>query len=192
MTGWQVLALRAAQELEIPFDRTMMTRIRSYLRTAVHSDGTATYANRGIAEGRKGINMVAVGMLSQLYVGVSPNSPSIRRASERILRNPPDVEKTYDWLRYFQSTYYWYSATLAMFQIGGEEWGAWNHFLQQTVLPEQNREPHEDGSWEPDGNWLGVMGGRITSTALNVLTLEVYYRYPPLHSYRRKPTTDDE
>ena len=67
-----------------------------------------------------------------------------------------------------------------MFQLGGAPWEAWNHFLKQSVLPHQSAAPHEDGSWEPDGNWLGVMGGRLASTALNVLTFEVYYRYPPL------------
>jgi hypothetical protein len=190
ITGWQIMAIRAAQELDIPFEKSMLNGIRAYLPTCVQPDGAALYANRGIAEGRKGINMVAVGMLSQLYAGVPSRARSIQLARDRILINPPDIEKTYDWLRYFQSSYYWYTATLAIFQLGGKEWEAWNHFLQQTVLPLQNREPHEDGSWEPDGNWLGVMGGRIVSTALNVLTLEVYYRYRPLHAYKKPPQAD--
>ncbi len=32
------------------------------------------------------------------------------------------------------------------------------------------------GSWDPTGRW-SPQGGRVYSTALAVLTLEVYYRY---------------
>ena len=32
------------------------------------------------------------------------------------------------------------------------------------------------GSWDPDGPW-GMVGGRVYSTALALLTLEVQYRY---------------
>lgn len=180
ITGWQIMAMKTAQELDIPFDTSMLERTRGFLGRCIRRDGTALYADSGVAAGRKGINMVAVGMLSRLYVGDSPDAPGIRHAQDRILRNPPELEKTYDWERHFQSSYYVYSATLAMFQLGGAPWEAWNHFLKQSVLPHQSAAPHEDGSWEPDGNWLGVMGGRLASTALNVLTFEVYYRYPPL------------
>ena len=67
---------------------------------------------------------------------------------------------------------------------GGQRWEAWNHFIKKAVLPGQSRAGHEKGSWEPDANWLGSMGGRVFTTAMNVLTLEVYYRYPPLHAYK--------
>ncbi len=32
------------------------------------------------------------------------------------------------------------------------------------------------GSWETEGRWCGE-GGRVYATAINALTLEVYYRY---------------
>ena len=34
---------------------------------------------------------------------------------------------------------------------------------------------HADGSWDPIGEWC-VAGGRVYATAINALTLEVYYR----------------
>jgi len=41
-----------------------------------------------------------------------------------------------------------------------------------------SREAGQDrqGSWEPDGRWC-CKGGRVYATAVNALTLEVYYRY---------------
>ena len=34
----------------------------------------------------------------------------------------------------------------------------------------------EDGSWNPVGEWC-LAGGRVYATAINALTLEIYYRY---------------
>ena len=34
----------------------------------------------------------------------------------------------------------------------------------------------KDGSWEPSDRW-SVEGGRAYATAINALTMEVYYRY---------------
>ncbi|MBK9976081.1 MAG: hypothetical protein IPP14_15010 [Planctomycetes bacterium] len=38
----------------------------------------------------------------------------------------------------------------------------------------------EHGSWDSVDAW-GSAGGRVYSTAINCLTLEVYYRYQKLH-----------
>ena len=40
----------------------------------------------------------------------------------------------------------------------------------------QRRAGCEDGSWDPVGEW-GAAGGRVYSTAICAMTLEVYYRY---------------
>lgn len=186
ITGWQVLALRTAEELAIPFPTAMTNRVQGYLERCVFEDGRAEYANIGIGQGRQGCNMAAVGMLCRLYFGARPASAEIQGAVKILLRNPPDMQKSFDWDKTYQSSYYWYYATLALFHLGGPPWEAWNHFIQKTLLPLQSTRVHEAGSWNADGNWIGTLGGRVTATALLVLTFEVYYRYPPLHAYRGK------
>jgi len=53
--------------------------------------------------------------------------------------------------------------------------------LQAALLPLQHRSGGPlDGSWDPDPVW-GGHGGRVYATALAALTLEVYYRYLPMH-----------
>jgi hypothetical protein len=42
------------------------------------------------------------------------------------------------------------------------------------------------GSWSSAGDTYGNAGGRLMVTSLNLLTLEVYYRYLPLY-YRGPP-----
>jgi hypothetical protein len=186
ITIWQVMAFKAAEAGGLPVPEEMMQRLRQFLRSAIRPGGEAVYADRGIAEGRRGVGMSAAALLSHLYIGASPKSPWVAEAADRILRNPPDPEKVPEWDTSFQSSNYWYSATLCLFHLGGTRWEAWSHFLQKTLLPGQSMASHEEGSWPPDGNWLGAMGGRIFTTAMNILTLEVYYRYPPLHVYGKK------
>ena len=53
------------------------------------------------------------------------------------------------------------------------------------MLPLQRKDAHIAGSWDPEPNWVGRSGGRVYSTAINVLTLEVYYRYRPVFTSRK-------
>jgi hypothetical protein len=81
--------------------------------------------------------------------------------------------------------YYWYYGTLAMFQVQGTKWNEWNLAMQRHVLRAQRTEGHLAGSWDPDTVW-GSYGGRIYSTAMGTLCLEVYYRYLPLTSIQEQ------
>jgi hypothetical protein len=84
--------------------------------------------------------------------------------------------------------YYWYYGTYAMFQIGESKWRTWNEAMKKALLPTQRRGGCEDGSWDGLGEWC-VAGGRVYATALNALTLEIYYRYERegVASSRRSP-----
>ena len=181
VTGWMVMAVHSARQGGITIDPTMRSSLRKYISRAVQPSGWSTYADRGVGKGRQGISIAAVGMLSKLYLDWSPRSPELRRTAERILRRPPDRDSRVHWEREFQSSYYWYYATLALFHLGGDSWDAWNVLLQREVLPLQRTRGEQAGSWDPDPNWLGAEGGRISTTALNILSFEVYYRYRPLH-----------
>jgi hypothetical protein len=73
--------------------------------------------------------------------------------------------------------YFWYYASLALFRHGGEPWDQWNQHLQSTLLPNQRA----NGSWEAISLYADYAGDgandRSYTTAMCVLTLEVYYRY---------------
>ena len=59
--------------------------------------------------------------------------------------------------------------------------------LKSAVIEHQHvdRARDEYGSWDPLDPWSSV-GGRVYSTALNCLTMEVYYRYPRVFGTRKK------
>ncbi|MCA8960669.1 MAG: terpene cyclase/mutase family protein [Planctomycetes bacterium] len=181
VTGWQAMAIHTALENGLSVDERMVNRLRGFLRRAVRRNGWATYADRGTGQGRGGVSMVAVGMLSKLYLGASTTAKDIVAAANILVRNPPDPDARSEWERTFQTSYYWYYATLALFHVGGDHWSAWNTYLERSVLPLQAKSGHERGSWDPDPNWVGSAGGRIATTAMCILMFEVYYRYTPLH-----------
>jgi hypothetical protein len=76
--------------------------------------------------------------------------------------------------------YYWYYGSLALFQLQDEAWRPWNAALQTELLSLQRKEGELAGSWDPNTVWGGY-GGRVYSTAMAALCLEVYYRYLPLY-----------
>jgi hypothetical protein len=73
-----------------------------------------------------------------------------------------------------------------MFMAGGEPWKRWNDVVRDHILSLQVRGTDcARGSWEPNDRWSSE-GGRVYSTALAVLSLEVYYRFA------REPTDKAE
>jgi hypothetical protein len=64
--------------------------------------------------------------------------------------------------------------------LQGPVWRHWNEALQAQLLGTQQKTGPLAGSWDPDPVWGGY-GGRIYSTTLSTLCLEVYYRYLPLY-----------
>ena len=77
-----------------------------------------------------------------------------------------------------------YYVAQALYQVGGEPWKAWNTAMEPAIIDHQRKDGDQRGSWDPVGAWGGE-GGRIYSTAMGVLSLEVYYRYSRLFSTRR-------
>ena len=74
-----------------------------------------------------------------------------------------------------------------MFNLGGPEWDDWNRSIRRTLIETQCRDGCEAGSWDPERPTLDIQcmkAGRIATTALSTLTLEVYYRYLPLYRIR--------
>jgi hypothetical protein len=78
---------------------------------------------------------------------------------------------------------HWYLATLAVYLSDGPSnstWKNWNKAIKAALLDKASRDRAScaHGSWPPVGRWAGS-GGRVVSTALVVLSMEVYYQYEP-------------
>ena len=125
--------------------------------------------------------MSAVGVLCRLFAGQSRKEASIRSGVDILNQQPPMWREAKGRSLSSINIYYWYYATYAMFQFGGKPWAVWNNKMQRALVDTQRAEykddsPEVDGSWDPIGEW-GISGGRVYSTALGAMTLEVYYRF---------------
>lgn len=66
-------------------------------------------------------------------------------------------------------------AQMALFQQGGDIWHAFNNGVKKRIGSTQLQHNAPNGPVAPRGEWTGA--GRVFSTALGALCLEVYYRY---------------
>lgn len=95
--------------------------------------------------------------------------PAQQRAGKALARMLPQ------WKAGPQSTVdyvYWLFGSQAAFQLSGKTWQAWNQALKPTLTGNQA----DDGSWPATGAW-SFATGKVGSTALATLTLEVYGRH---------------
>ena len=106
---------------------------------------------------------------------------------ENLLENLPDNGEG-------RNTYYWYYATMAIFNFVGPEWDTWNRRMRRVLIESQEKQGCAMGSWDPENpsadEW-GGQGGRLMTTCLSTLTLEVYYRYLPLFQINAPPVAPE-
>jgi hypothetical protein len=177
--GWVVMGLKSAKEVGIPIPKEPAVR-RGIL---LWLEKVATGQSRGLASYQPWENvtptMTAEAWVCRQFLGVGGPGPASSEAAESLLRNDSDRGKT--------NVYYWYYATLALYQHGGESWTKWNAKIRDKIVGLQTISGHQSGSWEPDGSQYGSKGGRIYCTTLAALSLEVYYRYLRLYDEPKIP-----
>jgi hypothetical protein len=164
--GWQLLALKSAElaGLELPSNarRGMITFLKS----------VASGKHGGLASYRPGEpvsrTMTAEALFCRQLLGMTRENPANSEAGNYLAQELPGDGPV--------NLYYWYYATLAMYQLQGEHWEKWNEALLAELLRLQRDSGTLAGSWDPDPIW-GSYGGRVYSTALGALCLEVYYRF---------------
>ncbi|MHC5019549.1 MAG: HEAT repeat domain-containing protein [Planctomycetota bacterium] len=176
ISGWAVMALKSALVADLDVPRRTWDRARRFVRRSQRTDGEYAYDT---TKSRFGPAMTAAGLVCDLYLGTNPESVALGKAATRVLNETPDWGRLTS--EQAHTVYYWYYGTLAMFQRGGKSWHTWNTAMRTTLLTHQRTDGHAAGSWDPDGLWLAKHGGRVYATTLNILSLEVYYRYLPVY-----------
>jgi hypothetical protein len=189
--GWVIMALKSAKVAGLKVPKEAFSGGIRRLEEITERDadgywGKVGYAARGQHLYNRGLTMTAVGMTSFQFLG---RGEETRQQVELLAAVPPawspgtgvgaDLQP--------QDFYYWYYATLGIFQAGGASWNTWNDRLKKALVPSQRKGGVKDGSlqdlegsWDPVSGWDNN-GGRVYTTALGALCLEVYYRYLPLY-----------
>lgn len=166
MFGWQLMALKSAVNAGIPVPEETKRGMTKFLqaRALGTRGGLAGYkANEAPSPA-----MTAEALFCRQMFGVRPRDGATQEAVTYLRQNLPRLN-VYD-------EYYWYYGTLAMFQYDGTPWKEWNGALRDMLIGLQRTEGPLAGSWDPNGKWAGI-GGRLYSTAVSTMSLEVYYRF---------------
>ncbi len=180
-TGWAVLALKSAKLSKLSVPREAFEGAANWIDKVTEEQYYKTgYSTRGdggarlsTAKSWKPLEaMTAAALTARIFMGESARSPKVIGAATLLKNSPPKwnvSDGTID-------MYYWYYGALGMYQMGGPYWTTWNAALKDALIPTQHTKGCLDGSWDPVCAW-GSAGGRVYSTAINALTLEIYYRY---------------
>ncbi len=199
ITGWMVFALKSAQNAGTLVSKDNFDGALDWFNQMTDpSSGRTGYAigeggGRGGLPSRQRIYLekfpphksealTAVSLLCRIFMTDTekvsdwkdhPDYELLRKQADLILKTPP----VWDEEGGSCDMYYWYYATFAMNQWGGKHWKVWKKAIERALVPNQRRGADNfTGSWDPVGPW-GADGGRVYSTAICTLILEVYYRY---------------
>lgn len=197
ISGWAVLALKSAKAVGFSVSDAVLANLADLYDRHSLDSGETYYADREYGElpaTRTGIGMVGVGLTARVILDADKFHSRNAAAERMLLAEKPTwaafLKASYSASEPNFSTFYGlYYGTLGMFlknQGQGPAWEQWNTALKETLLNNQVLTGDRKGSWPAADSWIGPIMGDLYSTACSVLSLEVYYRYNPMH----RPETD--
>ncbi len=189
IVGWQIQALQAAKlSKDLVVDDRVIKKARKFLDLVSGGSRKSMYGYADNAGAAPGTALTASGLLSRYTIdGWGPNHPGMIDGVGGLAKNPPPGKGA------VKNLYYFYYATQVMHFYEGEDWKNWNEGpkgpdgtrkggMRDWLVGEQvKKDGEKPGSWDAEGGTFGSSCGRLGTTAVSLLTLEVYYRHLPLY-----------
>ena len=175
--GWAIFALRSANIAGIAIPRSALKGASRYLDAAA-SAAEPPKSQYGYQPGSgTSVTMTAEALVCRQLLGWEREFDPLIKGVDFISAN---LESAQD-----RNIYYWYYATQLLHNMKDKNWPAWNMKMRENMISLQVKGNGCDrGSWDPEAptkdQW-GGQAGRLFTTSLSLLTLEVYYRYLPLY-----------
>ena len=167
VTGWQITALKSALHGKLRVPRHVWYRASEFL-DSVQDDRGAAYGYQEPTKKKR--SMSVVGLFARMMLGWPHDHRPLLKGISKIADQGPHQNHMY----------FNYYASQVLRHHGGSGWKRWNPRMRDYLVELQATEGHETGSWYIDENWSD-RGGRLYTTTLAILTLEVYYRYMPMY-----------
>lgn len=173
--GWQIFAMRSAHLGGLEVNKAVLKRSRAYLDRVAMDPSRATYAY--MPGWVVSPSMTAEALVCRQLLGWPRDHPAMLAGTAGVAAHLQASQQ--------RNIYYWYYATQLLHNMKGKDWEQWNVRVREGLLDLQcSGEGCDRGSWdptEPQIDLWGAKGGRLFTTSLSLLTLEVYYRYLPLY-----------
>jgi hypothetical protein len=170
VTGWQVLALKAAENAGFAIPGYVFPAAAKFVRSLQDKEeGSFSYSSPG----GSGDSCARAGMGAlSLQLSGFPQDPAIPAALRFMQDYAPrwNIEQPGDGYPF----YYWYYGTRAMYLAGGEDWRIWKDWMCRFLVDHQN----DDGSWEGQRNEKTLDAYRV---ALGALMLEFCCGHVPIY-----------
>ena len=190
VTAWFIQALKTAKLAQIKFDHAIFSQALSYLDSCTDhgaskdSTGAVGYMYKADQQYSHSPALTSASMLIRQFNGMGVKHHLLIKAAELTEKTAPKWSS--------KNFYYWYYATYAMHNMGGEYRIWWNSRIRDVLLENQSRQGDSAGSWDPKDDTWDKHGGRVYTTAMGTLILEVYYRYSEaLNSFGTAPDLDE-
>ncbi len=169
------MALKSAHMAYLNVPPATVKGTSQFLDSVQHDSGSAYgYLKPGDSTATS-----SIGLLCRMHLGWKKDHGALERGVDRLAKIGPS--KT--------NLYYNYYATQVLRQYGGDRWKAWNKTMSAQLINTQSQAGAEAGSWYIPGDHGSDRGGRIYCTSMGTMTLEVYYRLPPL--YKNEAAEED-
>ena len=175
--GWQIMALKSGNMAFLQVNPLTVKKAVDFLNS-VESENGARYGYTDASTPKAG--RTAVGLLCRMYLGWKKDNPALQNGVDFLAKRGPTDDLYYD-----------YYATQIMHHMEGDVWISWNKRMKEMLLKAQATKDHEAGSWHEgfDRGHAAESAGRLYSTSLATMILEVYYRHLPIY---RTQMVDEE
>jgi len=156
-----IAALQSGQQAGIAVKSQAFQKAVAFVRATSHRAGTP--------------DLAATRLLSGILLGWPADDPEVASGLAFLARHPAPVEAAG-----LGPITFLHHATRALHHLEAEEFDLWNQRVRDHLLATQRRDGDLAGSWDPPASDGGRRHGRVATTALAILTLQVYYRHLPL------------
>lgn len=175
VTGWALMALKSADLSGLSFPEDCYKGTRAWLDEVTEPTYSRVGYTRKPAGKERWHSPTAIAVMCRIFMDKNRADPRLAHGCDQLLLAKPV------WEAGKIDFYYWYYGSLALFQFDGptgSKWRAWNEDMKNALVKNQETASKgcRSGSWEAADTW-SRQGGRVYATAINTLTLEVYYRY---------------
>lgn len=166
VTGWQIMALKSCELAGLTVPEEVWNKVEKFLDSKQANYG-ATY---GYIKPGDDPTPTAIGLLARMYLGWRRGGLPLDQGAQLIAeRGPSETDIYFD-----------YYGTLVLHHLRDSKWEKWNEQMRDYLVATQDQRGHQRGSWHFHDKH-GSVGGRLYTTAMAIMILEVYYRYLPLY-----------
>lgn len=188
VAGWWMMGLKSAIVAGANIDHKAMDNALGYFKSATKSGNEGIYTSAYQPGGGGSANMTAVGLTCLQFLGMDRNDPMVKGHAEYFMKNRNSmINSNY---KGGNPYYAWYYQALGMFQMGTRStyWRTFVPEMEKVIISLQEKAGRNAGSWPPHIPWQEKAShfeenvGRVGTTAIGCMILEVYYRYGMLPS----------